>query len=468
MENNRKQRWKQRMRTGLLTWMCMGLLTGCGEEKKVDYRIEGVKEETQEETDEGRSGVLQFAEEETWNETWTIDDGENVAEVRIEADIVLPDTEQMSVVEVCVPEFNGEYKKQIVGRIFGGEEVYYHDFEHLPKKELEEMYDMFEEMYLSEPEGTADGIKEEMDKYKDAVGTAKDTYTLAEEYNINEYIGKRDGITFELEFLLHENRAGGADLYNQRINFFAKDFKDICPKEYEDYITYMEHPYAYNGENECKFSEEEAQKIARKFVDDLGLEYPVLTETKPIIWGDEKFSVEDFYEWNVNGYVFHYEYGLDDVSFTGFGEEWEYENIYNSPEDDELKYSMAAEMCVYVTDRGVIHMYADSPVETTGITEKVELLPLDTIKKIMKEQMTNQYENFHFLQMSQTGEFVFNRLELIYFRVRNKENSRKYSYVPAWRLSDQTGIEKYEVRIIRNPVIINAIDGSVIDFYDET
>jgi len=63
---------------------------------------------------------------------------------------------------------------------------------------------------------------------------------------------------------------------------------------------------------------------------------------------------------------------------------------------------------------------------------------------------------------------TYDSLELIYLRMRDKEHEGYFSYVPVWRMADVwfRGGDGY-ADVYTNPILINAIDGSVIDFYDE-
>lgn len=433
----RKIIWKRLLCVGLVTGLTTGFLTGCGEEKDVDYRIDGVMEEAQTGEHGGKSEVGQFADEKNWSEVWTITENVNEAvEVTVDADIILPEAEEMSVVEVKVPEFGAEYKEKLLKRMFQGE-IYYGDAEHIPEEDLEE------------------------------------NYIPAEEYEIDLYIGKRDGKRFQVFFYADEAEEVWQSI-TQGILYAARDFEDICPKGYEKYTTYKEHPYVSSfdksdmTENECELSEAEAEELARGFVDVLGLEYPILAYTKPLLWGDDSISEENAYNWPANGYVFHYEYGVEDILFSGYGKEAEYTQFSNWKLGEESQYSMAAELTVYVTEQGVIQMNVHNPIETTDVTENVKLLPLDAVKEIMREETQKEYEQFRFLHSVRNTELYFNRMELIYFRVRDKENAGQYSYVPAWRLSDQFGLKEMNNRSIRNPIIVNAIDGTLINFYEET
>ncbi len=61
----------------------------------------------------------------------------------------------------------------------------------------------------------------------------------------------------------------------------------------------------------------------------------------------------------VNGYVFYYDLGIENVSFADFGTEESYLSLYNKKKDTEkTRYSMETRMEVYVTEAGVIRMNA--------------------------------------------------------------------------------------------------------------
>ena len=120
-----------------------------------------------------------------------------------------------------------------------------------------------------------------------------------------------------------------------------------------------------------------------------------------------------------------------------------------------------------MNDKGVIGMRAYHPIETVSVSEGVDLLPLDDVKGIIKDQLVNHFADFRFKVEKLDGEkyIQFEHLELIYFRVRNRENEGYYSYIPAWRLfSDALASSR---NFFEDPLLINAIDGSAIDFYEE-
>lgn len=464
----------------LLLCLSMNLAAGC-KDRTVDYDI-GISTEST--WKNGESGVEQFADILAWEDEWTTEStaGDAVT-LKVDADISLPQTRQMSVVEVMEPVFDADYKETMAKRIFGSGEIYYNDIPHLPRKELEEKRSYYEMWYNAYAEPTEEytskiiyssggenvhqkEMEEKLKACEAAMADAKDTYTPVDIFTADAYLGNREGVPYELSF--SEWDVDRSSLRRiKTIKLAPKDVYQICPdnlRETEELI-YTAWPQKRNPvENQCRISEEEAQQMAQCFIDTLELDYSIYAYSQPMVWANNTL----WDDWTANGYVFTFDFGVDGVSFVSFGREEDYINFFtNHNEEDELQYSLNAQMKVYVSDAGVIAMTADNPVETIQISESVELLSLDTIEGIMKDQLTKKLETFRFNYPLQ-GDLSFDDMQLIYFRVRDKKNAGSYSYVPAWRLSSASKEEEYHVMSVRNPVLINAMDGSVIDFYDET
>lgn len=509
---------------GALLCVGMNLLAGC-KEKTVDYNIEGATESAQKENSEsniagrGKNGVKQFADEPAWNSSFT--DGWSAVNAKGEeitlgvynAEIAVPDAEEMYVVEVKEPEFDAAYKKQLAERIFEAEEVYYNDLVHLPKKDIEEQreqcqalyqlageskrigYDKvryFKKQYQFDPEdveGWREILEQELLRYDNALEMAGSIYTPVGEYDVDEYLGTYSGIAYELSFLesdrvrkidegpyLSDEKCEHGCFMNCRgkeIVFRAKDIYQVCPEEVKEAEGLYYRGMGLLMENQCSLSEKEAKELAWQFADELKLDYSVYTGCETLGWwkGTDLGSAD----WRVNyladGYIFYFEAGVDSTSFMQFGTQ---ETIWNfrkmKKDSEEPQYYLKAQMEVYVTDKGVIGMRAYNPVETVSISEGVDLLPLDSVKETIKEQVTSHYEDFRFNDpgLSYNGEkyIQFDRMELIYFRVRDKGSAGYYSYIPVWRLSEGLVAHPHP-EYFENQVLINAIDGSMIQFYDE-
>lgn len=207
-----EEKRKSRVWLGLALCIGMGLLTGCKEEK-VDYDIEGVTENTQEENGgneapgRGKKGLGQFANAEDWYDMWeTADKKGNTIEILVDANITVPDVEQMPVVEVKEPEFNAAYQKQLAERLFGDSEIYYSDDGPLPVSYIDEIYPL---------------NKHEADEY---MGTCEGVY---------------EGKSFELSFFESDSfhvevNAFTRTCRNKEILFQAKDIFKICPDEVKE------------------------------------------------------------------------------------------------------------------------------------------------------------------------------------------------------------------------------------------
>lgn len=444
------------------------LLAGC-KERNVNYDMNGATEV--ENSLGGKIGVKQFADAPAWTDEWTVQTSKgNEVELSIDADIIVPAAEQMSVVEVREVGFDKDYKASIAKQIFGNEEVYYNDIAHLTKKDLAELHVEYESMYEAYVAGKLEWEQAKfmlkMEEYDALMEEAKDSYTPAEDFTVDEYWGNRTGIPYNLNFVEEEPKSG---CRGRSIFLSPRDVYQVCPQKYRktENLTYEVWDMQSHGilaENSCELSEEEAKREAQSFAEHLELEYSVYAYTKPLVWGD---SVKRS-EWTMAGYAIYFGFGIDEIAFTEFGTEENYWNFVQMRKAmEEEQYSLDACMAVYVADTGVIGAAICNPIETTGISERIELLPLEDIQGIIKEQLTSHLGIFRFCHPIYNAPVNMNEMELIYFRMRDRKKPGCYSYVPTWRLADVLRHGDERVAGIQNQVLINAIDGSVIDFYKE-
>ncbi len=464
---------------GLVCVFSINVLSGC-QKKDVNYNVDG---DTQRETAaEGRiGGVEQFADMPRWEEAFetVITKQGDIKTVDINAEISVPDTKKMSVAEVREAVFDEGYIEKMAKQIFGDGEIYYNDVAHLPEKELKAWYDYYVENELGDYDAH---LEEKIAAYQKAVANPKDTYTPVKDFTVNEYLGKIEGVTYELTFTERDNLN---DPYRpvphrtKEISLVPKEEEEeqLCPKAFAGtkHISYMpQYPseLSYVTDNYCELTEEEAKQKAEDFIDMLGLEYPVFAYREPLAWsgefGPDIQTLPAEYGVAVNGYVFYYDYGIDGVSVVASGEEESYVNLYVKKKDsEEIQYSMKARIRLFVTERGVIRMDAYNPIETTDMSAAVGLLPFQTIQDIMRDQLLNHIRKLRFYYYQNKKNVSFDEMALIYFRVRDKENQGTYSYVPAWRLGDRQSGSDSNMINVENPLLINALDGSWINLYEE-
>ncbi len=487
-----KEKRKGYVWLGLALCLGMNLFTGC-KEKSVDYNVDKVTEGSEEkgaegsEVGRGKKGLGQFADAEDWNDAWTaVDEEGNECYFLAEAKINVPDIEQMPVVEVKEPEFDSAYKKQIAERFFGDGEIYYYDLAHLPKEEIEKLladhWKSDREIYSGQYDASAvkgpssqEEREQEVAEYQEALETAGDSYVQVNEYDADEYLGTYGKDLFELAFV--ESGSAGSNDANvvcrsKEILFQAKDLSQFSPKEIkageEFKLRYMAANESFGIlENQCELSEEDAKELADRLVDEMGLDYSVYAGSAQLCWWKGTYSGNGQNlgsDYIADGYVFCYDAGVDSISFTRYGTQEIYSD-FSKKKSGEPQYLLKARMEVYVNANGVIGMKAQNPIEITGIVPETELLSLEAIEGIAKEQLSGDVSRFRFHSKKSVS---FNEAALIYFRIRDKENEGYYSYVPVWRLAfaPYHDLDDYATWI-NEQVLINAIDGSVIDFYDE-
>lgn len=444
-------------------------ISGCGREEKVDYQIDGIEESAPTQESAGRSGLIQFEGAELWQDTFEVPGS---GDLEVNARIIVPN-QNPSVVEVREPEFDASYKKTIANALF--DEVYYGDYAHLPRKDLEKLSAMGQDgdLALTLEFFSEEAFEQEWQDFWDALDhmeDAADIYTPAEEYAGYKYIGAYEGELYSLSFL--EDSGENSRRRRKQILVKRTDFDQLYPEKLLEKENLQYEPWSLGEwvENKCLLSREDAEEEAKAFVGKLGLDYSSASTIFPLLWGNEPDALSlsgqtEGTDWEVNGYVFTFDLGVDNISFVDYGIETDYFNFWIQPEEAELQYSMQACLQIYVTDQGVICAKANNPLEIVGIKEDVELLPLDTIKSLLKKEAQEQSEAYHFNTYITNG---FDEMELLYFRIRDREHPGNYSYVPAWRLASITRDSQGNLMQIYNQILINAIDGSTIHFLDET
>ena len=100
-------------------------------------------------------------------------------------------------------------------------------------------------------------------------------------------------------------------------------------------------------------------------------------------------------------------------------------------------------------------MVIEYPVSVTSISGSVEMLSLKNIEQIIKEQLKNNADKYELERNTS-----FNNMQLTYFRLKDKNETAKYSYVPVWSFSRLVDSQK------KNVILVNAIDGTIINSED--
>lgn len=447
----------------IILMMCIGILSGCNG-KVEDYLTES-------ESEGDSAGVLtQFADAEKWEDKIevTMNDGQDLR-INIRADIEIPETDTMSVVEVMEPEFDAAYKEQIVRAVLGNNTIYYNDDAHLPRQQLEERLEEYENILseynedierwteglengtisddqkmmldLSKKERKKKEMEEKIEICSEALKHATVDYQPAEDFEEDFYLGELDGNTCTVSF----EEADGYLYEKTKTILFESE-------EFQNYAT---------GNSKCSMTMEEAEELAKKFLEKLGFSSMVMTYHDEGTRDDEIVS-----------YSFLYKPGMGNVSFTTFSREGEgveggtsisaigCDELYKRAYEGEALYSSFSRADIIVTDEGVIRAEICNPVEVLSTTSNVELLPLDTIQNIILNGFKEDIEQFDLVLWDNL--IGYDSLELGYLRMTDKEHERYYSYIPVWRMCKKSDFSVS----MGYMVYINAIDGSVIRYGD--
>ena len=493
----------RKVKTVLMVFLTATLLSGCGD-RPVDYSLDDteVTESTQRES---VSGLAQLTDAKKWDAAWNATTGSgNTINFQVNAKIKVPDVDSMYVIEVKAPEEGEAYTEQVVKAVFGDGEVFYYDDVRLPRELLREKIKNYEDSiaanqafvdnnqntgvqeYYDDIKRTIQEDQEKLSACREALKTATEDYTPVSAYDSDAYRGIIDGTAYILRVewsaadmasgIVYPNGDGSIAMISQpitddtalneqetvTISLSPEDIYQVCPEEVSGLpdLCVFDADAAVDETNECALTVEEADQLVKAALENMGFSNPVKSEIHALCWAGDMKDSEDgdsgFQTYRTDGYSMQYVLGMDELSLTGFGAEAQYSEYDKS----SLLYSMAAYAEVFVTDRGVITMHVHNPIEVTSMTEDVKLLPLEKIQKIICDELENDPEQFPFAGQATV---FFHSMELIYFRVRDDSREGYYSYIPAWRLCEkkQSG-ETYE-----NVVVVNAIDGSIIDLAEE-
>lgn len=424
--------------------LIVSVLTGCGE-KKVEYDFNEESERNSESDAVNSAELEQFCETKEWTEELSIEDTTAASQIiKIEAKINVPDTETMRVLELKALNGSLEFKKKVLNTFFGDTEYYYHEEENYTKEELQK--------WLPDDENL--------------MATAPDTREIAEEFeSVTHYAAFRSDVLYEIY------------LSDGMISIHPNwDDEEKCgPEKFRDYKYAREIGVHLQGnENECAYTQEEAQSISDEFMREMGLDTMECTLRESATWegtnADDSENGE--MEYIAYGYVFKYETGVDGVSISDFPEPYQYTTEYcanammtngkkaygGSPMSDDENGSMGnAEVTIYVADDGVESVNIRNAEVMEKISNPVNLLPLDKIQKIMRNEIMERTAKYYIDNYN-----IYNDLSLIYYKAID-DSTEKLTAIPVWCLSWR---EDDEAQRYHHPIFVNAIDGTIIHYAD--
>lgn len=442
------------------------------------------KEETGPEEKQSQAGAVRVSAYKdvagtTWEETFKTETSFRIEDkeekeliVNIDARIDVPKVEEMSVAEVKEFTLDSENKKAVAEGIFGSE-VYAFDTEKLPKdvldariekaeKNLERCQNDAKELEIIEDDPDEEEIltnlkvaKEELERLQRLTpGSGEDFAPVSDnDYQQDDFVGKRDGIEYLLSFDYEEYKAEEDTEWSIRMK--ARREEDVYPEGLKDKNLAVE---CYKGdslsEKEKDDKYDQARKAAEDFLTQVGFSDTVCEQSSWLRWESQpiqpKKGRQGVFDVQKTGYRLCYVTGVDGVAFAA--EDTGYMNCQMEA-DYPSSYPMSTEIILDVVGDKVTYAEWYAPIITTSVTRNVELLPFSDIQEIVRKSISSCISREWNHEESERVETWIDQMRLRYFRLKDKEKKGFYSYVPVWQV-----MNGYECTCL-----INAIDGTVID-----
>lgn len=404
-----------------------------------------------------------FRNEENWKEDFTVKFKGKDVPVNVDARIVLPEQKSFPVAEGEIVDMDASFKEKAVRSLFGDTDIYLRNEENMARDELEQVIERetsLLDIYKAQGADIYKWHKEYLGKCKEYLTNAKDTYTVtAGDFEESRYAAKRDGIWYTLDF----HKPGEEDFRYEKTNpqqlrFQVKNPLETAPeslRECDAVETERVRPDAKETENPCKYSLEEARKMAEDFLKDTGLSDMAVIKEYALYWEGLNYENGDKDSGQIagnenNGYYF--ELGLKKDGNIIF------EDRYHSRFGGNIS----------VSDAGIVEVNLFYPFSIEKISDSVKLLPLDEIKEGFRQEINSHMEEHPWAPEESLDKIpaLFKSLKFIIAPVRNEKQPNKVSFLPCWLLSceedDGDPDDGTQDGGSLGDIYLNAIDGSVI------
>lgn len=489
---------------GLVT-MGAALCTGCGKDK-VDYNVgNGTGSETATGSDSlaekdassgsntsGESGELRTKVNAPDSYEGEIPVGDSgLKSITIKADkIEVPDASTMSVIYCDRADGGADFKKNIVEKCFDTEKgLYVEDHRAVNKED----YDLQIESYQNDYD---DAIAAGDDDYAKRTGDALEEYrTDAQKFGIvsdrvpltdyssleerMDILGYRGDMLYSFEFGAPSSNFG-IDV-NMKV-YPSQKLYSLRPLEDDNGISNVSLIEGDNEEsgvdNKSEITAEEAQAVAEDFFDNIGYSDLQLYYCTDLYWNYYDYKGDTITE-EADGYVVNF---VRSANGTEVYNPYLWNIDYLSTTSGDISYLMTNEMFrAYIYDGQVVGVNMKVGMNKKDEESNVNLLQWDEVLKEAETAIPKYYGNLD----NKTGylDITFDEVKLTYYRVKvtefdedGNEILKGYKIIPAWAFictepgknvdSTYVGLgdkDMYPFQL----VVINAMDGSVVDLTHE-
>lgn len=444
--------------------MTQAALTGCGK-KTVDYNVDGTNEQDGEEdggSKSDRGGIAgRLGVPVSCNET--IDPGNSgLGNITINCEeIQVPEVEKMVVTHFTPLTLTNEDKKKYAEILFEKDKgIYVVDYEHQTKDDIQQQIDWYkEEIDRAKGDGDTDYLsflEPELEKLEESLVDAPDTYPEAGDYSGESFRGTIEGKEYNMN--IYGESTDDYPSITTSIYLGPKDYLSFRPYEgatycYTDTYSYEE---ADNATNASSMTIESAEELAGKYLDSLGITDIVKVEANDLKWvyfgsNDEELANE------ADGYYFKYVRANAGAPVYS-GRTW---NVDNLNQINGWINTPVESFSISIYDGEVVDISIEQVYNTADSVEDAELLPYDKIIECANAEIGKYYEKYP----PRYKNIEFNDMRLTYYIVADGEGKAKY--IPVWVLSQYEELMNSDSTDEPTQlVVINAIDGSVIDLVE--
>ena len=483
---------------GLVT-MGLMLCSGCGKEK-VDYNIGNgtatgsdslaEKDASSGDNASGESGELRTKVNAPDSYEGEIPVGDSgLKSITIKADkIEIPDASTMSVMYCDKVDGGADFKKNILESCFDTDKgIYIEDHKHVYKDDLDLQIEEYERGYDA---AMAAGDTERASSYSDALAEYRSDAqnvvsgrTPLTDYNDidirSDIVGYRGDELYSFSFTGDNSSSFGVDadmdVYPQQRLYSLRPIEDDLGVM--DVTFYDSGDEETGVDNKSEMTAEEAQAVAYDYFDSIGLSDVKLSSCTDMFWCYYDYK-NDIIAEEADGYVISMNRTVNGVElYSPY-----LLNIDYFDTSGDIGYLVTNEnFKVYVYDGQVVRANITTGLEKKDEENNVSLLSWDEILEAAKTAIPEYYGNLD----RKTGylDITFDEVKLTYYRVKDTatdENGKGivkgYKIIPAWAFICTDAGENGDATFIGSGdkdmypfqlVIINAMDGSVVDLTQE-
>ncbi len=218
-------------------------------------------------------------------------------------------------------------------------------------------------------------------------------------------------------------------------------------------VTSSHHSNSHSLANKSNITEEQACETALKTCDDLGLPPMKVLHSEDLYRNNADYeSGDDF--WDTEWCEGYYIVLSRDIGGVAADATLYHNACIDDPTDLYNRNYNQERVTMLIDDSGIISLDISGLLTDGTLKSEAVLLSFDKIQDVIRQEVSTDNTNDNTL---------FTSLSLRYVRIVNPENSNEFCFIPAWRLCTGYESDYFFSNSTDEVILINAIDGSVID-----